>query len=183
MPARASRKGTSDKWLLVTYTVPMEPTRVRVGIWRALRKVGAVGVQRGVYVMPDTRENRALIERLAEEPKADFQMFVAAPVSDKQRELILAQGRKERAAEYEEVREKTDDFLTDLAKELKVNNLTYEELEENEADYKKLETWLKDARTRDWIGLDDDYARTKQHLGKAKDALDAFAEHIHEKLG
>lgn len=182
MAKNAKIKARDEPWLLVTYTVPKEPTRVRVGIWRALRKVGAVPVQRGVYVMPDTRANRSLIEQLSKEPKADFQMFRATSVSQEQRETILNQGRKDRAAEYEEIREKTEDFLKDLQKELAQNNLTYEELEENEADYQKLVRWLKEAAARDWVGLNGEHEATQRGLEKAREALEGFAERIHEKL-
>ncbi len=41
-------------WLLLAYTLPPEPSRMRVSIWRRLRKLGAVYMEEGFWVLPNT---------------------------------------------------------------------------------------------------------------------------------
>lgn len=41
-------------WLLLAYKMPREPSSGRVGVWRKLKKLGAVAVQDAVWVLPST---------------------------------------------------------------------------------------------------------------------------------
>ncbi|MGN6792038.1 MAG: Chromate resistance protein ChrB, partial [Streptosporangiaceae bacterium] len=40
-------------WRLITYRLPAEPSRHRVAVWRELRKLGAVPLQQGTWVLPE----------------------------------------------------------------------------------------------------------------------------------
>lgn len=50
----------SAAWLLCSYRVPRTPSRLRLAVWRRLRRLGAVMLQDGLWVLPagpDTRED------------------------------------------------------------------------------------------------------------------------------
>lgn len=172
----------SGEWILVTYTVPEEPSRVRVAVWRALKKIGAVSVQRSIYVLPTQGNNYKSLQQVLLENKVPFQTFFARPTDPALRRSILDKARTERAAEYEEIREKTEDFLRDLAKEVRTGNFTLEEVEENEADYRKLERWLEETRNRDWGLSVADYDKTRKTLERAREKMEEFGHRVHDAL-
>jgi hypothetical protein len=54
-------------WLLCSYRLPREPTRLRIAIWRRLKRVGAVMLHDGLWVLPNDANTREDFEWLAEE--------------------------------------------------------------------------------------------------------------------
>ncbi len=55
----------AHRWLALCYTVPAEPSRSRVYVWRHLRALCAQTVSSGFAVLPDTPENLSAFETLA----------------------------------------------------------------------------------------------------------------------
>ncbi len=55
------------KWLVINYTLPTEPSRIRVAAWRGLRKQGAVNIQKSMWVLPYSEENYTALSLLSEE--------------------------------------------------------------------------------------------------------------------
>src|SRR6202042_2576379 len=43
----------SVRWLLLAYRIPSEPSRLRAGVWRALKALGAIYVQNAVAAVPE----------------------------------------------------------------------------------------------------------------------------------
>jgi len=41
------------RWLVLVVRVPAEPSRHRVAVWRELRRVGAVSLGQGAWIVPD----------------------------------------------------------------------------------------------------------------------------------
>ncbi|MEA2712529.1 MAG: hypothetical protein QOK27_490 [Gemmatimonadales bacterium] len=54
-------------WLLCSYRLPREPSRLRLAVWRRLKRVGAVMVHDGLWVLPNDAKTREDFEWLAEE--------------------------------------------------------------------------------------------------------------------
>lgn len=54
-------------WLLCCYRLPTEPTRLRLAIWRRLRRIGAVMLHDGLWTLPASPQTREDFEWLAEE--------------------------------------------------------------------------------------------------------------------
>lgn len=61
MPSDAAR------WLLLSYRLPREPTRLRLAVWRRLKRVGAVPLHGAVWTVPLDAKTREDFEWLAEE--------------------------------------------------------------------------------------------------------------------
>lgn len=56
------------KWLVLTYSLPTGPnSSPRVTLWRRLRRIGAVTISGGAYVLPDRDECREAFQWLAAE--------------------------------------------------------------------------------------------------------------------
>jgi hypothetical protein len=68
-----------DEWLILTATLPTNPSALRVRVWRALKATGAGTLREGVYVLPSSASSaQALwdIERTIAEAGAEAHMLV-----------------------------------------------------------------------------------------------------------
>jgi len=54
-------------WLLLTYTLPSEPSARRVYIWRKLKRLGAITIFDAVWVLPDNPRTHEQFQWLAAE--------------------------------------------------------------------------------------------------------------------
>jgi hypothetical protein len=54
-------------WILLSSRLPREPSRLRLAIWRRLRRLGAILIHDAVWVLPADAKNREAFEWLAEE--------------------------------------------------------------------------------------------------------------------
>jgi hypothetical protein len=54
-------------WLLLSYSIPREPSATRVYVWRKLRGLAAHAVQDAVWLLPETGRNREKFQWLASE--------------------------------------------------------------------------------------------------------------------
>jgi hypothetical protein len=54
-------------WLLLTYTLPSEPSARRVYIWRKLKRLGAITIFDAVWVLPDNPHTHEQFQWLAAE--------------------------------------------------------------------------------------------------------------------
>src|ERR1700722_17677532 len=50
--AAAPREPSSSGWLLLVYRIPSEPTRLRAGVWRKVKGLGAIYVQNSAAALP-----------------------------------------------------------------------------------------------------------------------------------
>ncbi|MBW3541828.1 MAG: ChrB protein [Planctomycetes bacterium] len=56
-----------NKWVLLMYRIPREPTALRVSVWRKLKQLGAVLLQDGVWVLPANPRTQEQFQWLAAE--------------------------------------------------------------------------------------------------------------------
>ena len=54
-------------WLLLTYTLPAEPSALRVKVWRKLKRIGALLLQDALWVLPARPTTREQYQWLAAE--------------------------------------------------------------------------------------------------------------------
>lgn len=57
----------SQRWLLLVYRIPREPTAGRVFVWRKLKQLGAIALQDAVWVLPSTPRSQEQFQWLAAE--------------------------------------------------------------------------------------------------------------------
>ena len=58
---------TRVTWILLSSRLPREPSRLRLGVWRRLRRVGALLLHDSVWILPADAKTREAFEWLAEE--------------------------------------------------------------------------------------------------------------------
>lgn len=171
----------NERWLLFLPQVSASSSRLRVQIWRHLRAAGAISLQNGVWVLPQTEAHM----RFLEQEMADIArqggtalLFVADPVEMDLRERF----RAERDREYAEVIERCQALLDELACETERRKFTFAELEENEQSLQRLNSWIAKVRARDFFSGYQAGEATAM-LTRCEDALRAFAQEVYAEEG
>jgi hypothetical protein len=142
-------------WLLLTYKVPPEPAAKRVALWRRLKGMGAVYLQNGVCLLPKTDDHARRLKMLENDiagMDGDAIILEAVALDRGQQEKVVARFKADRDDAYREFIDKCDDFETEIAKETAAQHFTYNELEENDVELKKLLGWLEKIQKLDFYG-------------------------------
>jgi hypothetical protein len=162
------------KWIFVSYTVPSNPSRARVFIWRELRKLGAINYQT-VWVLPYSKDISDKIQNLKKviENYGGHALLVEGKVLNREEEeKILNAFIEARNKEYKEVIEKCEDFFKEISFEIKRQNFIFAEVEENEQELEKLKTWFKKVEKRDFVNA----PLKKEAMDKLKKCTKLFEE-------
>ncbi len=141
------------KWLFFSYSLPAEPSKARVYLWRQLRKLGAVNYQ-SVWAIPHSAERLRELKKLIEdiEKYHGSGLLIAGTILLKdQEEGIVKAFIDSRNEEYKEIIEKCEDFFKEIEFEINRQNFIFAEVEENEEELDKLKQWLKKVEKRDVI--------------------------------
>ena len=170
-------------WLLMTYKVPAEPSKLRVGIWRRIRGMGAVYLQHSVCVRPrsaDHQRQLRMVQSDIEKGGGEAMIFETTALDAKQEELVVARFKHDRDQDYEEFLDKCADFHSEVDKEVKADHYTFAELKENDEDLKKLKGWLDKVKALDFYGAPA-RAAAEQQLAQCEEQLDAYAQEVYER--
>jgi len=171
---------TTQNWLLLTYKVPPEPARKRVALWRRLKGMGAVYLQNGVCILPKTDDHVRRLKMLENEIAGmggESVILETVALDRSQEEKVVARFKADRDEEYREYLGKCADFEAEIAKETAASHFTYAELEENDVDLKKLQSWLEKIRKLDFYGATL-AAEAEQRLRTCETLLDAYAQRV-----
>lgn len=142
-------------WLLLTYKVPAEPAARRIAIWRKLKGMGAVYLQNGVCLLPKTDEHLRRLKMLQKDIEGalgDSVLLETVALDRGQEDKVVARFRADRDEAYAEFIDKCDDFEREVAQEIAASHFSYAELEENDGDLKKLQSWLAKIEKLDFYG-------------------------------
>ena len=170
------------RWLLLTYKVPAEPEAKRVALWRRLKGLGAVYLQNGVCLLPKTDDHVRRVKMLENdvaEMGGDVVILQAVALDRAQEEKVVARFKADRDDAYREFIDKCDDFETEMAKETAARHFTYNELEENDVEVKKLQGWLEKIKKLDFYG-GGRAAEAAERLKGCESLLDAYAQRVFE---
>jgi DNA-binding transcriptional regulator PaaX len=160
----------SIKWLLLTYKVPAEPTSKRMALWRRLKALGAVYLQNGVCLLPKTDDHVRKLKVLEND---------IASLDRLQEDKVIARFKADRDDQYRELLGRCQDFEAEIAKEIAIQKFTYAELDEEETDLKKLQTWFEKIRKLDFY--DAPLAATAaERLKQCEALLDSYAKQVYD---
>lgn len=171
------------KWLVISYNLPTEPSRIRVAAWRGLRKQGAVNIQKSMWFLPHSKGNYSVLSSLAEELEnnnGETIIMESVFLEEKYEKKIISIYNKARTLEYEEIIDKCNDFFAEIEQETIKENLTFAEAEENEEELNKLLSWFNKINVRDIFGasLRDE---TEEALKKCKKVFEEFHNKVFDK--
>jgi len=170
------------KWLFFSYSLPAEPSKARVYVWRQLKRLGAVNYQT-VWVIPYSNDGmnelKNLIETI-EEYRGEGMLLEGKALDKNQEERIHKAFVDSRNEEYQEVIEKCEDFFKEIKFEIERKNFIFAEVEENEEELEKLKHWLKKVEKRDFVKA----SLRKTAIEKIKECekmFDDFAKRVYER--
>ena len=142
-------------WLLLTYKVPAEPAAKRVGLWRRLKGMGGIYLQNGVCLLPKTEDHARrlkMMENDITEMGGGSVILETVALDRLQQDKVVARFKADRDDAYREFIDKCDDFEAEVGKETAAQHFTYNELEENDVELKKLQGWLEKIKKLDFYG-------------------------------
>ena len=171
---------TGIAWLLLTYRIPTEPSARRIAVWRRLKGMGAVYLQNGVCLLPQTDDHVRRLKMLENdilEAKGESVLLQAVALDKTQEEKVIARFRADRDEAYVEFIDKCDDFEREVAKEIAASHYTYAELEENDVDLKKLRGWIGKIEKLDFYG-GERAQEARARLSGCEAVLDDYARRV-----
>jgi len=169
------------EWLLLNFTLPKDPSRVRVSVWRKLKKSGAVNIGQALWLLPARPEHVEIFEAIAAEVSrnnGEVYIFQAQVINQSSPEELSAVFNRARDEEYRELLEKCADFSREIAKETDRENFTFAEVEENEYEYDKLAAWYQKIADRDFFAAPLK-GSSEAELNKCRQLLAAFSEKVY----
>ncbi len=172
----------SPSWLLLTYKVPPEPATKRIALWRKLKGMGAVYLQNGVCLLPRTDDHirrLKMIENDILEMAGESVILETVALDRAQEDKVVQRFRADRDDQYREFLGRCADFEAEIAKEVAINKFTYAELDEEDADLRKLQGWLEKIRKLDFYAapLAEEAA---ERLRGCEALLDSYAKRVFE---
>jgi hypothetical protein len=149
-----SGEGGELKLLVLLYEVPEKPSRVKVNVWRKLKRLGGVYPKLSLCILPEHPAVRDGISSVVEEIRAHGTALLleAKPLSGEDASAILGVLRAAKEREYRELLEECQEFLEEVRSNIEKGNLTQEEAEEMEEMLSSLKTWYEHVRQTDWLG-------------------------------
>ena len=167
------------RWLVLIYRIPSEPTRLRAGVWRRLKGLGAIYLQNSAAALPASvageRALRTLRKDISE--MGGTALLLSCDVLSGGPDILDAFNAA-RNDEYEEIVDKCQDFHAQLQKEYVANHFTYAELEENDEDLIKLRNWFAKVSNRD-VFQASGRQETLDALAECERALEEYAARVY----
>lgn len=168
-------------WRIITYRLSSEGSGHRVGIWRELRRRGAVSLQTATWAMPTGDQfNEGLDKAVSLVRRSGGTVLVVDvdPASAAVAELE-ALYNAERDAEWAEFVSECGKALVELADEVAKEKFTLAELDEEEHNVDRLRRWYRELRAKDLYGAPGS-GTAEVKLKEAVEALEDFAERVYE---
>lgn len=104
--AKGAAVGGVDRWVLLAYRLPREPSTPRIGVWRKLKRLGVAQLSDGLVALPLDARNREQLEWIGDEvveARGEAAVWLAEPASSTQQWALVAGMAAARAAEYRAV--------------------------------------------------------------------------------
>ncbi|KNY15113.1 MULTISPECIES: Chromate resistance protein ChrB [unclassified Shinella] len=167
-------------WLLLTYKVPPDPAAKRVALWRKLKGMGAVYLQNGVCLLPKTDEHVRRLKMMENDIATmggDAVILETVALDRMQEDKVIVRFQADRDEQYREFLGRCAEFEVEIAKEIAIEKFTYAELEEEDADLKKLQSWFEKIRKLDFYGAPL-AAEAEARLRGCETLLDGYAQRV-----
>jgi hypothetical protein len=165
------------KWLLISYTLPAEPSSKRVLVWRHLRKLGAV-LDAGVWLLPYTPAMEKAARDAVDEVKelgGRAISFVADDLPAGQNEALQASFNSVRREEYIELLQRCQRFQDHVQRLIDSGDFKFGAVEEMEEDLEKRRRSFAQISERDVFAIDE-RRQTEASIKDCEAALARFVE-------
>jgi Protein ChrB, N-terminal len=173
------------EWMLLLSQMPAGPSGIRVMLWRRMRAAGAVSLHNGVWALPSSPRNEQFIKEIlayVHEHGGTATIFVARAQTPEVEAGLIGEFSKNIGQDYVKFIDECQGFLAELETEIRQEQFTFAELEENEAELQKLTGWLRKIRARDYPG-NAKAQEAGSALESCRQLLRAFARSVYVNEG
>jgi len=170
------------KWIVLTYTLPAEPSRPRVAVWRALKKIGAVNIQQSMWVLPDYAEHLSALRKICQDIEAaggEALLMESVFYEDEHAQRVMNLFNRIRDEEYTEFIEESGKYLREIQKEIDREKFIFAELEEEEAEFEKLSAWFVKITARDLFHASQSDAAMEKRR-QIETAISGYSQMVYE---
>ncbi|MEH1912591.1 MAG: Chromate resistance protein ChrB [Nostoc sp.] len=174
-----------ESWNLLVYKVPAQPSTQRVYVWRKLKGLGALYLQQSVCVLPQREDLQQHLKELKADITAgggEADLLTIWIDQPEQNAMLMDRFQQQADQEYQEFLGQCRDFHSELSEERETSNLTFAELEENEAELTKLRSWLPKIRDRDLFDAQG-YSQATEALKACELDFQLFTEQVYQAQG
>lgn len=167
-------------WILLVYKVPADPSRHRVSVWRAIRRIGAISLQQSICALPDTKPNRRHLIKLAatiDGLGGEVFLIEGQGIDRATRERLEGLYSASIEAELKEFIAECAKFDDEIAHEFEIEKFTHAELAEEEESLERLERWLTGLSAKDLFGAPS-RAKAEHALKESSARLEQYAQRV-----
>jgi len=171
------------RWIVISYNLPTEPSRHRVSVWRALKKLGVVNIQQSMWALPYNEDNYAALVKISEEIEGhngEALLMDSTFFDEKHEEKIIIALNLVRDEEYKEFIGECGKYLKEIEKEIRIEKFTFAELEEEEEEWNKLVSWHGKIAVRDAFQAPAG-KEAMEMLIQIQQAFERYSEMVYEK--
>jgi hypothetical protein len=169
------------QYQILIYQVPSQPSAARVGVWRELKRLGALYLQQSVCIVPSTAPLRAELERIAAriaDLGGTYHLLPLRSLPPEEEAKIVDGFIAQSTLQYEEIIENCEvNFSKEIEFERFRQNFTYAEAEEIRHDLDKIRRWYDRVVERDWFGAPR-RADALQWIERCERLLEEFEEEV-----
>jgi hypothetical protein len=171
-------------WLVLVVRVPAAPSRHRVAVWRELRRIGAVPLGQGSWVMPEVpgfSEGVARAVELAGRGEGEVVVLRASGRAEQDTARLMALFVEARQAEWAEFVAECGKFDAEIDAEIAKGKFTLAELEEEDQSLERLRRWHRDIKARDVFSAPG-AVEAEQRLKHCAERLADYTERVFTAL-
>ncbi|HTK09927.1 MAG TPA: Chromate resistance protein ChrB [Ktedonobacteraceae bacterium] len=171
----------SQQYHMLIYQVPSQPSAARVGIWRELKRTGALYLQQSVCILPTTEPLLLALQKITEritELEGNYHLLPLTNLPEEEEKKIVEGFVAQSNLQYDEIIENCEvNFAKEIEFETFRQNFTYAEAEEIRQELDKIRRWYERVVERDWFaaGRKDEAWRCIEHCEKL---LEGFEEKV-----
>lgn len=172
---------STRSYLLFIYHVPSQPSAARVGIWRELKRMGALYLQQSACILPRQEPLLAALRKIADrvsELHGSYHLLPLRDLPEDEESKIVNGFLAQSNLQYDEIIENCEvNFTKEIEFETFRQNFTYAEAEEIRQELDKIRRWYERVVERDWFG-----AAQREHalssIERGEKLLEAFEEKV-----
>jgi hypothetical protein len=171
------------RWLMLVYHVPSEPSSARSAVWRETRRLGALGLQHGVCLLPLSDASRKSFQRLVHRIAGfggDASILETASPDAHWHRRTIARFNAARDEEYAEVIDEAERFRAEIEREKGLGKYTFAELEDEDSNLERLKRYLAQVESRDTLGAPNRGGARAELEACVRD-LERFSQEIYER--
>lgn len=145
------------RWVLLVYTVPTEPSRLRAAVWRDLKRAGALYLRDGVCALPDlphrpeARASMADVAARVDAVGGRATLVTGGHLPPERARALAAELRGARDEEYADLGREAERLLAVVRRERSHRELGGRGAASIEADVAKLRQWAAQLAARDYL--------------------------------